>query len=47
MVEEQLTKVTLNGLREGGRGCSSGGGAATLDGLREEGQGLLQGWRSG
>ena len=46
MVEEQLTIVTLGGLWEGGRGCSSGGGAATLGGMREEEQELLHGWWS-
>ena len=45
-VEEQLTVVSLGGLQEEGKGCASGGGAATLGGLWEEGQELLQRWRS-
>ena len=46
-MEEQLTVVSLGGLQEEGKGCASGGGAATLGGLQEEGLELLQGWRSG
>ena len=45
-MEEQLTVVSLGGLQEEGKGCASGGGAATLGGLWEEGQELLQRWRS-